>query len=267
MGQSRKPHAVIDRGWVTEVVYSRALSREPALGYHHQWCLSLEAATHGLVTHFLDPTLAVLERRWVEQPNVTREQWLRVIDEYRKWLDEEAWFWHGYLHQVVKVTEPDLSDMSESAEAMEAVSEEAHLRESWGAPVPKLLLVGERPNPNKVCANANYVRPLMPRNAGEGGAYLFRALGSVGLCPHEVHLCNAYRSDSQPEKVRHLWEKLMRPPIVTLGKVADEALLDRDLPHGAVDHPQYKRRFESGLEELYGLEIMDAGNLNRTTSN
>lgn len=102
-----------------------------------------------------------------------------------------------------------------------------------GDPLPTTLLVGDRPGPSDPAQATVPFRPF-----GGAGVYLMRALANFPC----VALTNAH-DGTAPVPLGDLWERLQRPRVVALGNIADEALRVNRVPHGAVPHPQYVRRF------------------------
>jgi len=64
-------------------------------------------------------------------------------------------------------------------------------------------------------------------------------------------LCNALE---EPDP-RMLWEDLLKPPTIALGRLAHERLCRFQVPHGTVPHPQFIRRFHHKSLPRYGQLI------------
>ena len=82
------------------------------------------------------------------------------------------------------------------------------------------------------------------------GEYLWEAL------PEDywrgVGVVNAYEDD-----VATLYETLGRPAVVALGGRAAQALRAHKVPHGAVPHPQWTKRFANKAQTAYGELIAE----------
>jgi len=99
-----------------------------------------------------------------------------------------------------------------------------------GKPWPNALLFGEKRN---VTTDRS---AFVPRGSTSGRWLLeylpdpfWRRIGITNAC-----------EDSDPVQT---WEWAGRPPAVALGRKAHEALVKANVPHSAVPHPQYVRRF------------------------
>jgi hypothetical protein len=106
---------------------------------------------------------------------------------------------------------------------------------------PKLLLVGERPNEK---ANAVFHEaPFLPYPATSAQYLLDNVLLPEWFTAAHIGLTNAYGHGDEELDLHDLYSRLWCPRTVALGKVADQQLTAHDVPHSAVPHPQYIRRF------------------------
>jgi len=117
-----------------------------------------------------------------------------------------------------------------------------------GSPRPHALLVGDRRGGDGPWRTE---APFMPIPSGSGN-YLLNAL------PEDVWrgvgVINANESD-----VPAFLDALgYTPKIVALGRDASDTLLDHDIAHAGVPHPQYARRFAAKKRDEYGLLIKEA---------
>lgn len=163
---------------------------------------------------------------------------LRAFSEAAK----DALTWRVELHSPYHpVSVPSLVTAAHEAEQQVAA-----LARFWGYighPRPDVLLVGDRAN-----ATGRQL-PFLPLN-GACSNWLLDALHPWTL---RVGLVNAHDED-----VEALWITLGRPRVVALGREA-QRVLDRGLvPHGAVPHPQYARRFRHRRQTEYAAAIMHA---------
>lgn len=110
-----------------------------------------------------------------------------------------------------------------------------------GPRFPKALLFGDV---RKTIGDPRYeFDPAFVPFPTTSGHYLIGALGA-----EHVGLANACDVDDPVE----LWTSLGRPPVVALGRNASRRLTELRLPHGAVPHPQYVRRFHHARQVGYG---------------
>ncbi|MGH9202177.1 MAG: hypothetical protein ACRD2A_13190 [Vicinamibacterales bacterium] len=112
---------------------------------------------------------------------------------------------------------------------------------------PTLLLVGDQANNGR-----RGVLPFMPYPS-TSGHYLF----GLDLDWRRVAVTNA-AVDEQPQDMRALWNQLGQPRVVALGSNATKRLLEQDVPHGAVPHPQFVRRFHHDRATRYRDLIVEA---------
>jgi len=105
-----------------------------------------------------------------------------------------------------------------------------------GPPHPDDLLLGER-------RLAPVYRGAF---ASTSGRYLLRALGDVDPPPPDLGLANALEED-----VPALLEVLGYPRVCALGRQAQRSLQAAGVTHGAVPHPQYRRRFHHAADGEY----------------
>lgn len=124
-----------------------------------------------------------------------------------------------------------------------------------GDPFPQTLLVGDV----RACLGGRDCqhRGMHPMNGPafmpydpSSGLYLMESLlGSVPL--RSTGLANACDVDD----VNALWWTLGCPHVVSLGQKAHNTLDRKGVPHAAVPHPQYVRRFHNRARTLYGQLI------------
>ena len=123
-----------------------------------------------------------------------------------------------------------------------------------GSQRPRFLFVGERPgNSNDDTHNFAFLTP-----EGSSG-WLFDRIQEAGYQEHEVAFTNAFFRDGGNVELTLLYDKLLLrglQQVVALGKIADKALTAAQIPHVAVEHPQFSKRFKShNLNKyVYALE-------------
>lgn len=92
-----------------------------------------------------------------------------------------------------------------------------------------------------------------PLSSTSGHFLLSHVEPEVRHDPTALGLANACDADD-PER---LWCALGRPDVTALGREACRALCDLSIPHGAVPHPQYVRRFLHAYGSRYALLIAE----------
>jgi len=123
-------------------------------------------------------------------------------------------------------------------------------RVRWGLGNPytaQVALVSDR-NP----------RGGLPFADSVSGRYLLRAMGYLSWTTDNVYVANADSSTLQVELeplVQH------RGRIVALGRIAEQKLIELGLTPYYVEHPQWWRRFKSGLEKTYARRLAKASGL------
>lgn len=115
-----------------------------------------------------------------------------------------------------------------------------------GSRHPDLLLFGE--NRGGPAPHHGDRLAFTPRKS-TSGRWLLEALPDR-LWPH-VGLANACDQDDP----RAIWEALGKPPTIALGGAAHLAVSTADVPHAAVPHPQFVRRFLHDQLPEYGRLI------------
>lgn len=122
---------------------------------------------------------------------------------------------------------------------------------SWpnyvGPTLPTYLIVGEQ----RGNAHPGGPRVAFAPYRNTSGWWLLSSL-PVGVLPH-VGFVNALECAD----LFQLWNTLGRPHVATLGRVADEAADAWKIPHGAVPHPQYVRRFHHESLGSYGNVLVE----------
>ena len=115
---------------------------------------------------------------------------------------------------------------------------------------PKILLFGDVRNGEFAEGDGAAFGPY-PATSGH---YLLRALATTQWRPQNLGLANACDVDDPVT----LWKALDCPQVVTLGANAHFRAKLCGIPHGAVPHPQYVRRFHHKDYEWYGELIKEA---------
>lgn len=133
--------------------------------------------------------------------------------------------------------------------AAEAEGRVIHLRDfpSYiGPPSPTVLLVTDRPSPGR--SAHEHVAPLPPY-PDTAGRYLLSALRDPWW--RACGLVGTETAGGASVRLGVLWSSLRCPAVVALGPAASAMLDVYSIPHGAVPHPHYWRRFHHWRPELY----------------
>lgn len=234
---------VCDRWHWGERVYGPVLRGQDRLGLAGFRHVELFLRAHGAVAVYLQQPTDVLTARLVRRgDDYVQPTQLRPLQ-------------LGYDRVLTSTILPTLQlrdpgpddalnavDLALRYDAPEAVPYfPSFIGQSWR---PRALLFGERrgngePPPDRSA--------FVPRKT-TSGYYLLKHLpedlwGRIGLA-------NALEED--PHRV---WSWLQEPPVVALGVDAHKALLKAGVPHAAVPHPQFVRRFHHGSLDAYGQLI------------
>lgn len=110
-----------------------------------------------------------------------------------------------------------------------------------GRRTPAILLVGEKRGGKPPYPTETAFLPV----GANSGAFLLDSLPDPTW--KRMGICNALE-----ENIPALYEILGGPMVVALGRAASDRLLELDIEHAAVPHPQYVRRFHSKRKAEYG---------------
>ncbi len=116
---------------------------------------------------------------------------------------------------------------------------------------PKYWFVGEQPT------KVDDGRPLQYRMCfhSPAGDYLRRTLDSMYIRWNSMWISNSLDWEGNPYDLSAEYERLGRPKVVALGRIANEELNKADVPHNGVRHPQSWRRFDYHNMEGYADAI------------
>lgn len=240
-------HVIYDRHYLGELVYGphfRGHSRiDEAVRLH----IELFLMSRGALLIYLQQDDEVLQRR-------TQERGDKMVDaddiSVLRRRYEETRFWDS-IHTAV-VTDPDGDDTRNAldcAQSLERVAVRLNPFTTYVGPTrPGVLLLGERTHHGEVA-------PALQPRGSTSGRYLLRHLEPYVGMPAEFQIAIA---NATQEDVRRLWLTLGRPSVVALGRVAAQVATEHEVPHGAVPHPQYVRRFHHAEGDAYARAIAEA---------
>jgi len=250
----RNHHIICDRWHWGEKIYPGVLGRgsslTPALWHH----MELLLRSRGAVVVLLCPPVDVLTGRLGVRGDdlVVPAMLSRLHTAYREVAAGTV------LPTVIRETDPpSLSYILEVARSAELNTARLSPFTTYvGDDAPRYLLLGDT---RGVRGPRDPREPAFVPRGSTSGHYLLDALPNA--LRRQVGLANACDVDDP----RALWETLGKPLTVTLGANADRAAHAAGVPHGAVPHPQYWRRFlhryRSSYYELIEQAARDSTNV------
>ena len=105
-----------------------------------------------------------------------------------------------------------------------------------GRPKPAYQIVGER---------SLEERDLVFYSDNKSAGFLSECLWDAGYKESELSFINAQDHDGMPNDIFYPWRELKRPVVIALGKIAEQTCINQGVPHLALSHPQYVKRFKS----------------------
>lgn len=248
---AKHKHVVCDRLHWSEPVYAPIFNRKERLGIAGWRHIELFLAARLAQVVLFYPPEHELRRRYALRgdAHASLEQVLTAHRSYNDCPDQTI-----LPYVITKVGSPEIArfvfqrgDMHMRSCAPITTVDSRYV----GRVQPKVLLIGERRNERRDRS------AFVPR-ASTSGRFLLEAL-SDDLWRH-VGITNACEEDGVDLGEVH--ELCGSPPIVALGRAAHEATVLAGLPHSAVPHPQYVRRFLHGRLTEYGQLIQSVIGLN-----
>jgi len=238
---------ICDRWHWGECVYPSVFGRPTrmdAAAFRH---IELFLLSRGAVVVLLDPEAEVLRDRLAARGDLnptTREVQVSALHGFRR----VAGFSMLPILRVSRMrTDAAVSHILRVAHKLDtATAQLAHLVTYVGPARPELLLMGDVRH--RIAEDPDGPRRLHPAFVPYGstsGRWLLNGLTQRTLW--RVGLANACDVDDP----RQVWETVGRPLAVALGRRADVALHAAGVPHGAVPHPQYLRRFFHASADEY----------------
>lgn len=237
---------VSDRWHWGETIYGplfRNKSRLDTAGWRHVE-LSL-LSQNAIVVYLHETSTVLLERLLTRGDELVHAEHLCDIEAGYHWCLRNT------ALPVISLRSPDTRDATRVVDiAMRVYNAPAawlaRLHPSYiGSSKPKVLLFGERRG-GKPPHNGD--RFAFTPRGGASGQFLLEAI-SERLWSH-IGVANAVEEDC-----RLLWQRLGSPPVVALGHSAALELRKASVPHAAVPHPQYVRRFLHDKQQDYGWLI------------
>lgn len=229
------PRAVFDRFHLGEVVwpvvFQRQMIMDAAMVLHIE--LLLESRGAVLVRPWR-PTEEIVEAaRRDGEPAQGDDIWTAAHMFRLQWQRTQLpWFNWNLLEDSHATRQPFIQAAIRRAESARVLN---GVTPRWiGHARPNVLLVGD-----EVRSGTDWTLPFVPYLRTSGHFLMEELIGST-IRPAIV---NSRKPNGDPEPLNRLWFGLGKPRVVALGRRAESVLQKTNIPHGAVPHPQYVRRF------------------------
>lgn len=241
---SRLRNIICDRWHLGEGIYPHVFKRPTQYDRAVRRHVEMFLLSKGAYLVVLQPTIETLRKR-VQQRG---DDLVHVSQLSRISLEYEHATRSSLLPTRVIHGEPTEADYDSVLHNAETAASLAHSLSAFttyvGPRHPQTLLLGDRRNPPY---NQMGGHPAFGPYPSSSGHFLLTHLEKTRY----VGIANACDIDDW----RVLHSVLGRPKIVTLGALAHRAVT---IPHGAVPHPQYIRRFHHSAGGAYGAAISQA---------
>jgi hypothetical protein len=234
---------VIDRFHLGESVYGPIFRGTEPLSIPDlctiEWALTVRGYTLVHVTKSLNHLVSTLEKRGDHM--VRPDQLGKIVEGYWSIMQESFMPRFTYDWPNVIPTWPE-----KYANRARLYGERMGGWPGTGSLQPKVILVGERLNPNLVEQAHN-----TPFGYGSAATWLIHAIWNLSW-QSEVYLTNARKVTGDEKLVgqeirwlrgRAFAEGRSIPRVIALGKLASRVLGDHKIDHQLVFHPSYHRRF------------------------
>lgn len=242
----RDQHVVCDRWHVGEAIYGPLLRGVSVLRPPDRRHIELFLQSRGALVVLMTQTPEEIRRRLAQRGEAL------LGDEY---VEDVL---HSYYEACHRTILPVTYAYDATDEVVDKVLQAGFLFDeatAWmsefptyvGSPRPDYLLLGERRNELKSEGHSSAFVPY----AGTSGRYLLESLPDH--VADTMGIANALEED-----VPALVERLDFPRVVTLGTLAHRRLLELEMNHGAVPHPQFVRRFHHAHRQAYGRALTTA---------
>jgi broad-specificity NMP kinase len=239
----RGEHVVIDRYHFGELIYPELYRDGSLLGRAGLWHVDKYMQSNGGIMCVLmhDPYTLRQRLKTRGEDFINSDHIEKLLEMYQRVILDSC------LDSIV-LTDPGRAEIQ--GIVLDGYLEESRATELHDFPTyigphePDFLLFGdERKDPS-------YRAAFVPHSA-TSGRYLLDA-----LTPYVARRCGI--ANATEEDCAALWDTLGKPPVVALGRNAESALKKAKVPHGAVPHPQYVRRFVHSKKCEYGWAISQA---------
>lgn len=231
-------HIVCDRWHLGEVVYPTVMGRRTDMSSGTWKWIELFLQSRGALTVVINPPFETLKARLRERGDnhVNLAQLERVSRGFELHAQREH---RNFDHS------PTVDDVLAMADGVELHAPRQFVT-YIGPREPSVLLVGD------VRANEALTSkgPAFAPFPATSGRYLMDALttGRAARWMMPFGLVNACDVDN----IEHVWMYHARPAVIALGQKASAKLDEFKIPHAAIAHPQYVRRFHHHAQPAYG---------------
>lgn len=247
-----EPHIICDRWHLGEAVYPTVLGRETRWNIAIERHIYLFLKSRGAHVVGVLPPLAELDRRFTERGHDDLVSTGMLAELHKRYSE---------LHTLAfdQVIDSDGFDapvdvVSRALAKARGAQALAPFTTYVGPRRPLILIFGEK----RMMSDRQRVRhrelrgmpAFCPYNS-TSGHYLLTYLEVRGA---DIGLANACDVDDPIA----LWRTLGYPSVVALGRAASRRLIELNISHGAVPHPQYIRRFHHGHGHEYVHALLNA---------
>jgi hypothetical protein len=252
----RGEHIICDRWHLGELVYPDIFSRESAMTmpmFRHIELLLQSRGALLIYAHRADLTDHMEQLMERDDLDVNPEMLPYVKLGFKQAMNETKLinFHHDYaLCRYVADTTDCTDSLIDAAQKLEDSTYELKEFVTYvGPPKPDVLILGDVRHNTDPRTNQSLLSAFVPYKP-TSGHFLLGALEDISYTNH-IGFANANDVDNP---VR-LWHRLGQPKVVALGRNATKHL---HIPHSAVPHPQYIRRFHASARAAYGDLIFRA---------
>lgn len=261
----REHHIVCDRWHLGELVYPRLTGRPTKMDDAVAAYVDVFLRSRGAAVFVLNPTVASLETRYDERgdavatrPDLARQSyWFTLIGrrygaevDYHLSPDDVISRARGVNDRASKPHHHELLDVDYPPLWT------TYVGDRW----PRVLFVGDvRACDGARCRHNVVHSPLGPAfmpYPGTSGHYLMNTLFSQMRTYYSRDRI-AFVNACDVDPVDDVWRGTGGPVAVTLGVNAHQRLSTLKIPHAAVPHPQFVRRFHHGSVDAYAELIRD----------
>lgn len=256
----RDQHVICDRWHIGETVYPTVLSRPSQLDSAVDAWLELFLLSRGALLVHVRQSDDYLRDCGRHRGDQTQD-----IDRV---AETTALFESYVASSLLPTVSLDYGDVDD-ADVRQLVEQAALLEyRAWpaltsttyvGAWRPSLLLVGDRRGVTGDPRDHGDWPAFAPF-PGTSGHYLFQTLTDRPLTvARDGHALSsiAVVNANDVDDVVEVWRAAERPPVVALGALAANRLLELGVPHRTVSHPQFRRRFRHHERDVYLTQLLD----------
>lgn len=235
-------HIICDRWHLGEYVYPDIKGRATKMDRAVSAYVNLFLQGKGAATIILVPGLMAALKRSLQRGET-------FVDE-----DENERAYHSFQSlsrrrevNAIWLSDPGVDRVIDYARHKERQARHAPFVTWVGPRKPDVLVLGD----NRICRGDPCGHPRRhPKNGTAFGPYL--ATSGHFLFSHlDWHPNWAYANACDVDNLQVMWHASGKPRVVTLGARANNIVTMYNIPHAAVPHPQYVRRFLHGSGAAY----------------